>query len=151
MSTLLTSQCSLCETPLSGHPIVEGDRAYCCAGCMAVSQILEARGALADPKSDPIFQRAVESGVIANPSLLKELQKEPSAEPLERRKLHLEVGEMWCPSCALLIRYSLGRRPGILNLIVDYSTDLAVVEYDPTRTSSTPGQPPRKHNQKFSR
>jgi len=42
---------------------------------------------------------------------------------------------MWCPSCAEVIRLILLREKGVRQCIVDYTTDLAMVEYSPRNIS----------------
>lgn len=49
----------------------------------------------------------------------------------EFQKLHFEIGEMWCPSCAEVIRLVLLQERGVRNCVVDYATDLASVEFAP--------------------
>ena len=47
------------------------------------------------------------------------------------QKLHLEIQEMWCPSCAQVISLVLLKEKGISRCMVDYVTDLAVIEFTP--------------------
>ena len=114
--------CSLCGLLLPKNPIEE---IYCCSGCATVHKILGE----AD-KNHPLFQEAIRSGIISNPDLIEEVQ-----ESAEQLRVHFEVGGMWCPSCAIAIRMLLLRQKGVLRCVVDYTTDLALVEYDPRKTS----------------
>lgn len=121
-------QCDLCHLSLPKNPLSDEERSFCCAGCRAVYQILSAQGALEGARDHPLFHQAARSGVISNPALLEELQ-----ESSEISKLHLEIGEMWCPSCADLIQLIVMRLPGLQSVSVDYTTDLALIRYDPRR------------------
>lgn len=126
------SGCALCSERLSGHSIREGSRAFCCTGCHAVFNILSAKNQLAGFEQHPIFQQALRSGLISNPALLEMIrQKQIDVTEGEREKLYLEVGEMWCPSCAEVIKLMLLKEKGVLNCVVDYSTDMAAIEYCP--------------------
>lgn len=125
-------QCDLCQVPLPRHP-VEGR--FCCHGCSTVYQILSSQGALDRGRDHPLFQRAVEAGIISNPDLLRQLSEERELPPEGVHKLHFEIGEMWCPSCAEVIRLILMRSPAIHKVVVDYATDLASVEYVARQTS----------------
>lgn len=128
--------CSLCGLSLPRHPILDADTVFCCHGCHAVYQILSAKDALSDFREHPIFKQAVQAGLISNTQLLAELRKKQDAAPQQvTEKLYLEVGEMWCPSCAELIRLILLQERGVVNCVVDYATDLAVIEFTPLAAS----------------
>lgn len=118
--------CDLCQIPLPRVP-VEGR--FCCHGCSTVYQILSSQGAVAQGRTHPLFLRAVEAGIISNPDLLQELSAERDLPPEGVHKLHFEIGEMWCPSCAEVIRLILLRQKAVHRVMVDYATDLACVEY----------------------
>lgn len=124
--------CALCSEPVSSHPIVEGIHAFCCAGCHAVFNILSTKQQLDGFQQHPIFIQALRSGVISNPALLNMIQKQ-KAEVMEgeRIKLYLEVGEMWCPSCAEIVKLMVSKERGVVSCVIDYSTDLAAIEYSP--------------------
>lgn len=124
--------CSLCGLAIPKHAIVEKETAFCCYGCHAVFQILSAKNKLTDHTNEPIYKQAIAAGLISNPYLIEELKEKETksaGQPLE--KLYLEIGDMWCPSCAELIRIILLQEKGVSNCCVDYSTDLASIEYDP--------------------
>lgn len=126
------STCSLCGHRLSSHSIVAEPHAFCCHGCKAVYNILETRNQLEDFKEHPIFLRAIQAGLISNPDLLEQVRKEKSSlEQVERERLFLEIQEMWCPSCAEVIKLMLLREKGVYSCAVDYTTDLASIEYIP--------------------
>lgn len=122
--------CALCQLELPSLPICEGDHFFCCPGCQAVFNILSSKGQLENFAENPIFKQAVNAGLISNRFLLETIS---SKTPLEGHleKLYLEVQEMWCPSCAEIIKLLLVQEKGVKNCVVDYTTDLASVEYSP--------------------
>lgn len=110
--------CALCSSP--------SDQEFCCPGCRAVYQILERKSELEGFQDHPLFRQAVKSGLISN----CELQIDKSL-PGELQKIYLEIGEMWCPSCAEIIRLVLLQEKGVKACAVDYTTDLASIEFAP--------------------
>lgn len=134
MSTLLPlsdyKNCALCAIELPKYPIIEGDNAYCCAGCHAVFNILSTKNQLANFEEHPLFKQALRSGLISNPALLEQIRRNrPIVPENEVEKLHLEIQEMWCPACSEVIKLLLLQQKGVLNCVVDYSTDLASIEW----------------------
>lgn len=129
--------CSLCSQELIGHQVIEEENAFCCVGCQAVFKILSASNQLENYTDSPVFKQAVATGLISNPALLDELRKKRVEVPEdEKKRLYLEIGEMWCPACAEVIRLILLQKKGVLNCVVDYTTDLASIEYAPRYISS---------------
>lgn len=94
---------------------------FCCSGCQLVYQILSAQEAKCY-QSHPIYQQAVKSGLISHAHVAT-----PQLKKSER--LTLEIEGMWCSSCARLIELLLARKN--ICAIVDYATDLAIIDYDP--------------------
>lgn len=124
--------CLLCGNESSDRGMRDGEHLFCCAGCRAVYQILSAKNQLENAADHPVFKQAVEAGLISNPSLLEQLRKRKlEVAPDERERIHLEIEGMWCPSCAEVIRLFLLQTPGVINVVVDYTTDLAALEYSP--------------------
>ena len=124
--------CTLCGSSLPQYPIVDIESAFCCHGCHAVYQILSVKNELDDFREHAIFKQALRAGLISNPGLLSELKaKQMDKQSHSLEKVHLEIGEMWCPSCAELIRLVLLQEKGVVNCVVDYSTDLSVIEFSP--------------------
>lgn len=124
--------CALCCENVSSHPIIEGLNAFCCAGCHAVFNILASKQQLEGFKDHPIFLQALSSGLISNPAVLEMIQKQKSEiADGEREKLYLEITEMWCPSCAEIIKLMVSKERGVVSCVIDYSTDLAAIEYSP--------------------
>lgn len=110
--------------------VVDGDQIFCCHGCHAVYQILSVKGELATYQEHPIFEQAIRAGLISNPQLLEEMASRPSDFPQEElKKIYFEIEEMWCPSCAEVIKWMLLRKPGVRQCVIDYTTDLASIEY----------------------
>lgn len=131
-ATVAIKTCALCEASLPVCPVTDGEDSFCCPGCHVVYQLLTARGQLSGFAENPLFLQAVQSGLISNPGLLEEIrQQRARLVEGERCKLYVEIGEMWCPSCAEVIRLLLLKQRGVLNCVVDYATDLACVEFAP--------------------
>ena len=125
------SSCALCQFELPSHPILVDEKAFCCSGCHAVFTVLSTRNQLENFQTHPLFLQAVRAGLISNPYLLENTK--PMGE--ERHKIALEINNMWCPSCAEIIKLLLIQEEGIGRCIVDYATDLASIEYAPQRIS----------------
>lgn len=124
--------CTLCQTPVRGRSFLSKEDIFCCAGCQAVHQILQLKGELSDYQNSPLFKQALRAGLISNPELLEEIQR--SKESLveeEIHKLYLEIEEMWCPSCAMVIKLVLLQEKGVKECSVDYATDLASISFSP--------------------
>ncbi|MBA3817114.1 MAG: cation-translocating P-type ATPase [Parachlamydiaceae bacterium] len=121
---------------LPSHPIIDRENAFCCGGCHAVFNILTTKNQLDQFQDHPIFLQALKSGLISNPALIEQIQRQ-RAEIVdgERERLYIEVAEMWCPSCAEIIRLMLLRERGVINCVVDYTTDLASIEFSPRHLS----------------
>ncbi|MBA2367523.1 MAG: heavy metal translocating P-type ATPase [Candidatus Protochlamydia sp.] len=127
-----SSACLLCQSPLSSSYCRDKEKSFCCAGCQAVYQILESRQVLEKAHDHPLFQQALRSGLIANPGLLEQInQKKEAFSHEEKEKIPLEIHDMWCPSCAQVIRLTLLKEEGVKECHVDYTTDLASIEYIP--------------------
>jgi len=130
--------CCLCQLKLPKHPILEGPLRFCCNGCQVVYSILSVKGETSNYQTNPLFHQALRFGLISNPLLLEQLRsKTSSLQDLEFQKVHFEIGDMWCPSCAEVIRLVLMQEKGIKNCVVDYATDLASVEFSPRLMSKT--------------
>lgn len=127
-----TSSCALCDIAIGSNPIVDELLCFCCHGCHAVYKILESKNALGGYQNHPIFEQAIRAGIISNPDLLEQIKSKKALHPEEEsEKIHLEILEMWCPSCAEVIKLFLLQEKGIKSCIVDYSTDLASIEFSP--------------------
>lgn len=128
-STVDVQNCALCQTIISSVVYSDNDLSFCCLGCQAVYQILLSQNALDRFQEHPIFREALQAGLISNSTFNEKIAQEKISSQ-EVKKIHFEITEMWCPSCALLIRLILLREPGVVSCVVDYATDLACVEYE---------------------
>lgn len=149
----MIQKCALCDLDVGHNQIVEESLFFCCHGCHAVYKILESKQVLESFRTHPIFEQAVKSGLISNPDLIEQIRAKNRSNPAEEQeKLHLEVEEMWCPSCAEVIKLILMQEKGISHCLVDYSTDLASIQFCPRYISkerifkiiSSLGYSPRK-------
>jgi P-type Cu2+ transporter len=126
------SSCSLCGTELPRQPIIDQLHSFCCMGCHAVFNILSSKGQLANFEDSSVFRQAVRSGLISNPALIDQIkQNQLENSNLQLEKFYVEVSDLWCPSCADVIKWMLLKEKGIKNCVVDYATDLASIEYSP--------------------
>lgn len=124
--------CTLCQSPVYREGYRHDEDLFCCAGCQAVYQILSSQSAISGYKEHPLFRQALKSGLISNPDLMEQIRQADWEAPQEEfKKLHLEIGDMWCPSCAQVISLILLREKGVRQCVVDYATDLAAIEYTP--------------------
>lgn len=128
--------CTLCQLEVRQDPIIEGNDRFCCYGCQAVYKVLDAKSQTTDFQSHPVFKAAVQSGLISNPELLAQIRSHViSYDQIEIQRIHFEVGEMWCPYCAEMIRLVLLQEKGVKNCVVDYATDFASIEFAPLHIS----------------
>ncbi|MFA6916737.1 MAG: cation-translocating P-type ATPase [Parachlamydiales bacterium] len=126
--------CALCELEITARPFTEGKLLFCCAGCHAVHTILVAKSELERGIDHPLVKEAALAGLISNPLLLEELQAKKlkeDKEDWEKVRKVISIQGLWCPSCALLIQYVLSQKKGVVLVIVDYATDMGVIEYYP--------------------
>ncbi|MDP1880681.1 MAG: heavy metal translocating P-type ATPase [Parachlamydiaceae bacterium] len=130
-STLLKESCALCQFPLQSNwlRMDEDNLSFCCKGCQVVYQILESQNSLENYQDHPVFQQAFKSGLITNPNLEYLKKEDATLSSHEFQKLHLIIDEMWCPSCAYVIHLILMREKGVKSCVVDYSTDLASIQF----------------------
>lgn len=127
------SACALCKNPIIGlhDHTEEGESLFCCKGCQVVYEILKSQGALEHFKDHPVYQQALQAGLITNPHFETSKDEEEKFSEDEFQKLHLSIQNMWCPSCAQVINLILLREKGVRQCVVDYSTDLAVIVFTP--------------------
>jgi heavy metal translocating P-type ATPase len=109
----------------------EEEIVFCCKGCQVVYHILKAQGALEHFQEHPVYRQALKAGLITNPYLQSSKHEEEKIPEEDFQKLHLIIQHMWCPSCAQVIHLILLREKGVRQCVVDYSTDLASIEYTP--------------------
>lgn len=114
----------------------EGHRAFCCAGCLTVSETIRAGGleryyALRDvPGNRPDAVDHQQFLVYDNPGLQQGW--------LTRKDHHLQaeflVDGIACAACVWLIESWLSRLPGVESIEVNFSTHRLEVCWDPSRT-----------------
>ena len=154
-------QCDLCGLTIrygqhaldySGHKY-----RFCCIGCKQVFSMLMTASGAGDPslfRESDLFKQCQALGIV--PTSENDIIPD---EPLTNRSiaetdagddrddshatglnpnhltLHLKIDGMWCPACAWLIDTSLKKRPGILQVGCNFSTDRLRCSYDPVLTS----------------
>lgn len=123
------SFCTLCSLSLPSKPIVEDDSKFCCLGCQIVYQVLSAQNALSSYRDSSLFQGALKSGIISNQKLAEKVEVSPSQ--VEVKRIYFEIRNLWCASCCKLIELVCLKMKGVISCHVDYSTDLALMEFDP--------------------
>jgi heavy metal translocating P-type ATPase len=127
-----TSTCTLCQNLVSSQSHrAENEEVFCCKGCQVVYLILKAQGALENFYENPIYKQALKAGLITNPHLHFSKHEENNIPEEDFQKLHLTIQNMWCPSCAQVIHLILLKEKGVRHCVVDYSTDLALIEFTP--------------------
>ena len=151
--------CDLCGLPLrySNFRLDLSNQTFrfCCIGCRQVFTMLSEASDSPDPSSfreTELFKKCQDMGIIPRtepdpdrkateqePEVLKTDSKGEAGETVDPAKislgLHLNVSNMWCPSCAWLIEEVLKRNRGIVNAICNFSTDRLRCEYNPVLTS----------------
>ncbi len=135
--TKTLSDCTLCGTATDGRLIADGEKSFCCHGCHAVYNILQARQELSHFEDSPVFQQALRAGLISNTTLLERIRERSKAQDPdeEQHKIYLEITDLWCPSCAHVIQWVVLNVKGVSSCIVDYATDIAVIQFSPLKTS----------------
>lgn len=124
--------CALCKnTRLSSWLSDEGNH-FCCHGCLAVYNILKTKGELDQGVLHPLVKTAISFGLINNEELISKDQKDSRLETI---KLYLDIEGLWCPSCAEIICLVLNKLKGVAKCTVDFTTDLAFIEYHPLHIS----------------
>jgi len=121
--------CTLCSSVIFKNLIVEEENSFCCHGCHAVWQILKAKNHLDQFEKHPIYIQAVKSGLITNPDLLEQIESKFCKATDSTEKFHLEIGNMWCPSCAEVIHLILLREKGVISCFIDYTTDFGIIDF----------------------
>ncbi len=125
--------CALCQNVVAKHyhRIEEDEAVFCCKGCQVVYYILKAQNALEKFQEHPVYRQALQAGLITNPNLQFSKHEEEKIPEEDFQKLHLTIQNMWCPSCAQVIHLILLKEKGVRQCVVDYSTDLAFIEFTP--------------------
>ena len=145
--------CDLCGLPARLPIEAEiGARAlmFCCAGCRQVYQILaesDQIGAGQDPTQTTLYQQCLQMGLIARPDSgmaedagAKEGGPAPTlaakGDGLDvTREAALQIGGMWCASCAWLIEHALGQMKGVERSRVYFASDIVKIAYKPAKVA----------------
>ena len=103
--------CALCKltVPPDRGVLVEQQQ-FCCAGCHAVYNVLQARQELAQGMTHPLFKEAAQAGLIANPALLEQLRQRQATEATSRERHKLYLGVNGLMVSFLLSSHRLGGR-----------------------------------------
>ncbi len=132
MSLTTPTTCLLCRNSITTYSHqVEEEEHFCCKGCQVVYHILKAQDSLGQFQDHPVYKQALQAGLITNPHFQVSKAEEGNLPEEDFQKLHLTIQNMWCPSCAQVIHLILIREKGVRQCVVDYSTDLASIEYTP--------------------
>lgn len=134
-TTLISATCNLCGIHIGANSIQKEGLHFCCPGCQAVYTILETKQELSQGCSHPLFEQAVKAGLISNPQLLDQMRLQKHDDGIEWTRWHFEVQNLWCPACAEVIKLLLLQEKGIKKCLVDYATDIGVIEFAPRHTS----------------
>jgi heavy metal translocating P-type ATPase len=134
--------CDLCGLGCGKRPwrqrVGDVERSFCCPGCQNVFLILTESGAVAggqDPRDTELFKRSLALGLISRaddggPSTEPVVPPEaPAGEPPQ--ELLLQVGGLWCTSCAWLIEHALRGVHGVACAEASFASDLVRVQYYP--------------------
>ncbi|HEY7723789.1 MAG TPA: heavy metal translocating P-type ATPase [Anaeromyxobacteraceae bacterium] len=128
MAPASTPACRLCAGPLAPSQVGRG---FCCEGCAAVAQILDASGFRGDRRGSAAFLEAGRAGLV--PGEGGAAAPGPAAAAGESREASLGLQGLWCPSCGWLVESVLARTPGVLSARVAFFADLCEVRFDPAR------------------
>ena len=114
----------------------------CCAGCQAVAQSIEAAGLTdyyrhrsapaAGPDAVP-RELAEQLALYDEPDVQSGIVRQPSAGAAGTEVTLLLEG-MRCGACVWLIERTLAARPGVLAASVNFTTERAVLRWDPAAT-----------------
>jgi heavy metal translocating P-type ATPase len=134
--------CDLCGLGSGKHPLTQriGDveRVFCCLGCENVFLILSESGIVAsgqDLRQTELFKRSLALGLISQESREGARAGQPAKpevpEGAPAQEMLLQIGGMWCTSCAWLIEHALGSVAGVASAEASFASDLVKVKYYP--------------------
>ncbi|GAB4232911.1 MAG: heavy metal translocating P-type ATPase [Chlamydiales bacterium] len=131
MSKPYLVNCTLCAQEIRNTALSsEEGLPFCCAGCKTVYSILNHLGELEHYRSHPLFKQAKQFGIISDINPINQEKADSKSHVF-----HLEIEGMWCSSCAHLISLIVKKLEGVITCTVDYTTDLARLEFDPMKIS----------------
>ncbi|RQG91558.1 cation-translocating P-type ATPase [Natrarchaeobius halalkaliphilus] len=107
--------CTLCDLPVDGGGITDGENDFCCAGCRDVYDVL---GAVETVDVDDVRQRRA--------------QTQPEREvPPDHESTFLEVDGMYCASCEAFIESAAMETDGVSAASSSYVTETVRIDHDP--------------------
>lgn len=71
---------------------------------------------------------------ILLPAIMLTMMVFANAAEAEERTVTLELGNLYCPSCAYIVQSTLASVPGVADCKVSYQQKTASVTYDDTKT-----------------
>jgi heavy metal translocating P-type ATPase len=130
--------CDLCGLDCGKHPLTQRiagkELSFCCFGCVNVYVILSESGTLASGQSireTELFKSALALGLISQAEREPSRSQAAAPAPSGCQEMLLDVGGMWCSSCAWLIEHVLNKVPGVVSTEVSFASDTAKVVYQP--------------------
>src|SRR5262249_58345035 len=110
-------------------------RAFCCAGCEAVSSAIHAQGLgdyyrLRESAPERAPGGADDLALYDDPVVQERFVRDAGAG---RRAADLVLEGINCPACCWLVEQSLGRTSGVVAADVNYATRRARVVWNPAR------------------
>jgi len=138
-----STSCHLCGISCGKHPLSTSlenvQHFFCCLGCMNVYVILSESGVIAsgqDLRETELYKRGLQLGLISQgggegPETEAVAFNQASPADASLCELILQVGGMWCNSCAWLIEHAVNSLPGVTHAEASFATDLVRVQYHP--------------------
>jgi Cu2+-exporting ATPase len=105
----MSETCDLCDLPTPDPPVRGADGTYCCEGCAAVADRLDADDA--DPERD--------------------LDTGPDTADADGQTAYLTVEGMHCATCEAFVEATATDHDGVAAAAASYPTDVLQVVYDP--------------------
>ena len=117
-----------------------GERAFCCAGCLAIAHTIDAAGldSFYASRSAPAARASEDESSAAEWRRQDEAAYAAGlvyAHPDGRHEVALLFDGMTCGACVWLIERWLERTPGVARASVNFTTRRGVVEWEPRTTS----------------
>jgi Cu2+-exporting ATPase len=133
------SACFHCGLPVVGAarwraPVLGEERAFCCAGCLAVAGTIIAagHGAYYETREQPgaTPRHLPDAMVYDDPQAQRQFT---ASNSLHERSATLILDGIRCAACLWLNERTLRRIPGVLSADINYATRRAQVAWDPSR------------------
>jgi heavy metal translocating P-type ATPase len=135
----MPAACDLCGLICGPRPTVQSiagaEHVFCCLGCMNVYVILSESGIVGPAETfrdTELFRRSLDLGLISRPESTADTSEPPSSFPASpAEQLLLQIGGMWCSSCAWLIERVVRQLPGVIKAEASFASDSVTVSYQP--------------------